>query len=218
MGYITVISVTCLICAILFLLKEYALPEKGYRKLKITFVILLYLILAAGIFSPAFMEFNYSGTTNTNAIVSFDKQNKIKSITTGDGMVFCISNCSKVVTKFQIASSVKPITENPKVMPINYQIEVRINNLDLFFQTIGIKPMELFDIPSASINRRACEQKVQYFLNEFNYWHSKEMAKFYNPLDEKQNQELESLIKQEVNPHLKKYGINIEKLISFSIE
>jgi hypothetical protein len=99
-----------------------------------------------------------------------------------------------------------PITDNPKVRNLTYQVRVKKASL---FDTSGrweavLLPFNL-DV----------DTWLEYQLYEFNEMHSKKAARFYNPLDTKQQAEFASMVEEFLKPHLEAMGGSLVS-VSFS--
>ncbi|PIZ99383.1 MAG: hypothetical protein COX77_01740 [Candidatus Komeilibacteria bacterium CG_4_10_14_0_2_um_filter_37_10] len=101
-------------------------------------------------------------------------------------------------------SSVQPITDNPKVRTLKYEVGITVTDLNKLFYS----PERL----SHKTHYQAYEMVngiVQYQLHEFNNINSKQLSLFYNPYEKEQLLALDSLIKNEINPLLAINGLSI---------
>jgi hypothetical protein len=111
----------------------------------------------------------------------------------------------------KIVSRVTPITENPKARPIAYEVHAKIADPAVFANAIGVDS-------DPEVNGKRLANAVAFQLYELNNAHSKDMAKFYNPLDDAQRVELGSLVTGFVNPRLVSKGIAVTTLVSFTVD
>jgi len=125
--------------------------------------------------------------------------------------------CLVLAKKTEVEGEVRPITENPKVRHLKYRIEVAIVDPVLFVRSVGLRPGA--SCPDSD-RPRDCQLRdtVMYEIYEFNNANSKELAKFYNPYDQHQTEELQRLMLHEFNDALIPKGINFKRLISWSVE
>lgn len=98
----------------------------------------------------------------------------------------------------EVSLSVSPITDNPKVRKISYKVQVR---------ALG-KPESVIPHLEALQGKKLSEW-VKYYLYEFNDKKSKELAQFYNPLDDSQQYRFKRLIRDFLEPHLKNAHISL---------
>lgn len=125
--------------------------------------------------------------------------------------------CLVLAKKTEVDGEVRPITENPKVRHLKYRIEVEIVDPVLFVRSVGLQPGA--SCPDGD-RPRDCQLRdtVMYEIYEFNNANSKELAKFYNPYDQHQTDELRKLMLGELNDTLIPKGINFRRLVSWSVE
>lgn len=170
--------------------------------------------LFAGILSMVFMAFYTESGTPLQPAIKLDQNGRVVDVSRF--LVLCVSNCTNVPRSIRVSSRVFPITDNPKVRRIGYQITVEGKDWQKFFDTIGDK--ESWDGESA--NSIAMEERVRFLLYEFNNAHSKELANFYNPLDPKQVVDLQALLAYFLNTPetLGRNGLEMIKLDSFSVD
>ncbi|MEK7575352.1 MAG: hypothetical protein AAB511_03955 [Patescibacteria group bacterium] len=100
-----------------------------------------------------------------------------------------------------IKMSVSPITENPKVMRIGYTIEIQtVPNVSGFvriWKEGGFTKAEKF---------------VEMQLFDFQFAHSRELAKFNNPLRSEQQNEFRKLVLEFLKPKIEDSGIKIRSI------
>lgn len=109
--------------------------------------------------------------------------------------------------------SVSPVTDNPKVRKILYdvQLRARLSSEESFRQWFEFLTKDR-RIPITDLEYMwACIKKVlEYELYEFQNARSKEIAELYNPLDQKQQQKFEELVISFLSPTLK--GLEVQPL------
>ena len=93
-----------------------------------------------------------------------------------------------------------PVTENPKVRHLKYSLGI------VFRGTPELARQYYLRFPSIE----AAQTFVKSLLYEFNEAHSKELAKFYNPLDSDQQSAFAALVTQFLVPKLAEVGITIK--------
>ena len=109
-----------------------------------------------------------------------------------------------------ISSSVRPITENPKVRKLTYVIRVEIDPRHYFDDSQNSEEKENKAVSAA--------KKIKYWLYEFNNENSKKLAEFYNPLDPWQVSQLSVMVRSYLNQpeRLGKY-LEVVKVVSFEV-
>ena len=117
--------------------------------------------------------------------------------------------------------SVTLLTENPKVRKIQPSIMLELTDYETFFR-VDDRQRELhmsygISVSEESLFSRKIAWIVRNEMYNFNNAHSKEMAKFFNPLNEDQQREYEALVKSDLEPVLAKDGVVVRKVL-FSIE
>ena len=168
------------------------------------------------------MSHHYSLNILLNGkVIKFDEKGKV--VAQSDFWVICYNNCTNASAETIVESHVQPITDNPKVRRITYNIQVQVIDWQKFFDRTGVKPDQRYRflpvaIPGTETNKQAMQNKVLYFLYEFNNSNSKELAQFYNPLAEDQRLKLEVLLSSYLNPNLEPFGLKMTRLISFSVD
>jgi hypothetical protein len=86
---------------------------------------------------------------------------------------------------FSVPMTISPITPNPKVRRIRYEVQ---------FDSLG-KPEEFLSLLKITEKwGHKADQMILYHLYEFNEKHSKEIAEFYNPMDGQQQQKFAALL------------------------
>lgn len=96
---------------------------------------------------------------------------------------------------FNCEVALSPITANPKVRRLSYTVPILQTDK-------GFSPESA--IWFARSYDRDCKERVLYWLCEFNERHSKELALFYNPYDPQQQKRFDKLIRQYLEPLVKK--------------
>ena len=104
-----------------------------------------------------------------------------------------------------IASSVTPITDNPKAVRFSYQVKVRITDGTKFFTPTERRELEANKVDTV------ISALVRSELYEFNHFHSKELAEFWNPLDSKQNGKFKELVQTFLQLILDQNGLTLTK-------
>ncbi len=124
--------------------------------------------------------------------------------------------CIELAKKTEVEGEVRPITENPKVRHLKYQIEVEIVDPILFARSVDLRP----DTSCPDQGPRNCRlhDVVMFEIYEFNNANSKELARFYNPYDQRQTDALQALMLCKLDEALVPKGINFRRLISWSVE
>ncbi|MDP2932650.1 MAG: hypothetical protein Q8N81_00790 [bacterium] len=123
-----------------------------------------------------------------------------------------------------VYGDVRPITSNPKVRDLCYELRVNIANLDRFFadpknRNLGFNLQDKiygtsFSQFSPGYSPQNVTDKIGVttldLLYRFNDTHSRELAAFYNPLDPEQLRALKSLVEPWVNERLDPHGLRAE--------
>lgn len=176
-------------------------------------------------FSPGYYEFPGSDST----VVTFEGAKAIKH----PFGAFCWewSEYSNLPTGvINVSSGVTFLTENPKVRHLKYKVSSQISDPEAFYHSEGrrIHPSEddsnsygadtrtFTHRPGSSIKNET-QALVASQVFEFNNRFSKQLSKFYNPLDANQQKEFRSLIDSWLNAQLAKDGITVAAW-NFSIE
>ncbi|MFA4954059.1 MAG: hypothetical protein WC641_02000 [Patescibacteria group bacterium] len=147
-------------------------------------------------------------------IVVRDKTGRVVEVS--DSSVWTNGRTASFVTTWAIAaSSVQPITDNPKVRRLHYEAMVQVTDPAVFMQTCG--PM-LGQADTVSGNLQRLKDTLGYQLFEFNNARSKDLAKFYNPLSLEQTKELESMLRAYLDETLKPKGVAFVRLQAWSVE
>lgn len=112
-----------------------------------------------------------------------------------------------------VAITAHPITENPKVRSLEYQIEVRgqpnPQALVLLERAAGEKKVQEFAHDDGVFYDRLLTYEVKSLLYEFNEKNSKRLALFYNPLDDSQQTEFAKLAHEFMDTPLTNMGSSI---------
>ncbi len=168
---------------------------------------------------PLFVEYA-DKSLPAGVVVSFDRNGKVESVSRT--AVWCWSRCANMVRYSKATGSVSPITENPKLRKLTYELKVSVFDFDRFFGTIGIKAGSSGETHEGTdeknVNEFRINGAVTYQIYEFNNAYLQELAKFYNPQDAAQREKLDALVKSYFNPRLEAKGIKIEKVVSFTVE
>lgn len=107
--------------------------------------------------------------------------------------------------------SLHPITINPKVRDLRYEVAIECGgspeDLLLCQQAIQPFPKQLYE-GGVNEHHRFTQLKpwLEYQLYEFNEQHSVEAAKFYNPLDQNQQEQFQKLLEGFLGPRLQSAG------------
>ncbi|MBI5654357.1 hypothetical protein HZC53_01745 [Candidatus Uhrbacteria bacterium] len=125
-------------------------------------------------------------------------------------------NCILVAKNSELEGAVQPITDNPKVRHLKYKLEVEVVDPVAFARAVQLQPGA--SCPGEGPMKCQLDDAVLYEIYEFNNANSKELARFYNPYDKKQADELEKLMNVELTPPLAAKGINFKRLVSWSVE
>lgn len=173
--------------------------------------VMMAVLVAFPLYTERRSESAYLGQT---AVVAFDDTGRVELA--GEA-VFCWNRCANVIMRTSFKSSVTPITENPKARHLTYEADVEIKDWDKYFGGTGIRPKN-GAIPTLEENHQALERAVSYELAEFNEATSRDLARFYNPWDTKQQHDLEAMLRAYLEPRLATRGIRFVRLQSFSVE
>ncbi len=131
------------------------------------------------------------------------------------------------------SGTVQPVTENPKVMRVTINLKTLITNPDSFYQNKN----RMFNLSSFGFknnHKSGISNNISYYdissdvteeiqkivaghLNQFMYQHSKTLAKFFDPTDKSQNEELSKLVIPYLNEKCVSDGITTY-FKNFSIE
>jgi len=121
---------------------------------------------------------------------------------------FCCTIDSFDVATDHVRMTARPITVNPKVREIHYSVS--------FFTKGSLQNVKnLLDKLSVS-QRQSAGELIQFHLFNFQEQFSKELAEFFNPLDEEQQRKLSVLVGAFLRPHLANSGITIQS-VRFSL-
>ena len=167
-------------------------------------------ITLAFLFSFVFYEFPGVGSNST--VVTFEND---RVITHPNGLFIWegSSNFANLDMGWKsFGSGVSVVTENPKVRRIHYELFARVKYPADFY----IKEYRR----SFSRENEADDELrklVDYQIYDFNNIHSKELAQFYNPLDEEQNKQLKELLESYFNERLAEDGVEVV-FQKFSVE
>lgn len=129
-------------------------------------------------------------------------------------------NCFNIqVGKLFVNSSVSPVTSNPKIRPLKYSVEIIIEDEEKFVEKFSkAKEDHILDVISfhqaggffANYIGMIAINEIKYNLLEFNETNSKEISKFYNYLDQKQQTDFKKFVEDWVNPRLTLSGLSIK--------
>lgn len=161
--------------------------------------------------SPFYYEYPFTAgdTLPTSKVVTFDGPGGTPRYRINGA--FCwewSAKCTRITPgPFELVSSVSPITSNPRVRNLTYVVEAKVGSIERFLE--GKRPDNRNE-------QTRITRAVGYHLNEFNEKFSRELADFYNPLDDGQNEKFARLIEDCVNPQIANEGIVI-KFISFRL-
>ena len=113
-----------------------------------------------------------------------------------------------------VQMSVSPITENPEVRRLAYNVVVEANGTPedflLFgegFLSFGNSYTTVNDLSYKILVHSSLNSWLEYQLYEFNDSSSKKLAYFYNPLDKKQQEDFSRLISDFLEPQLAGSGV-----------
>lgn len=193
---------------------------KSNKHLGIGHRVLLIFLFIATVLSPLYYEFPNLWFSK---VVTFDGDEVIEH-PFGIFVLEFSNDYSNVPTgKIFITSGVTFTTENPTVRHLRYAVAYEIINMEVFFKERHRRhhpastyqsstPNDTKDLVAGthSAVRREIEGLVAYQLLEFNNKFSKQLAQFYNPLDQRQQQEFKTLLNSYVNAGLVKDGIVVE--------
>ncbi len=112
-----------------------------------------------------------------------------------------------VLERYFVTRSVTPITDNPKARRISYTIPVDITEPGVFFLA---KP-ERWGVRSIKGVRTEVQKATEYWLYVFNNEHSKELAAFYNPLDDNQVAKFRELLGSWLDEKLAADGLKVRR-------
>lgn len=157
------------------------------------------------------VKFNAPG----EVVLAFDDRSSVRLVS--DHKIWCPDDCITLPLQAETSSKVHPITENPKVRGLSYTITTQIRDPQKFVAEMHLGRIAVpSDLKDALL--RGHHRSTEYVLYEFNNAHSKELAQFYNPLDEGQRTRLEALLRAHLDEKLASKGIKLDRLVSFSVE
>lgn len=130
-----------------------------------------------------------------------------------------------------VYGEVRVITDNPKVREIHYNLQTRIIDLNVWFSRPQRRELKRVNTSGGSmigtgwygVTRQPTTvdeeigKTVITLLFEFNEAHSRDLARFYNPLDPQQSENLKQLLEPWLNERLAADGIRVS-YDSFSIQ
>ncbi|OHA31304.1 MAG: hypothetical protein A3B11_01655 [Candidatus Taylorbacteria bacterium RIFCSPLOWO2_01_FULL_44_26] len=113
-----------------------------------------------------------------------------------------------------VAMTVTPITDNPKVRKITYQVQVGwINTPEAYAaywkETAEFREGILMGNSWVSNFTRRLDRFVRYNLYDFNEEKSKELARFFNPDRSEQQKEFRDLVQNFLGEKFKRAGVQI---------
>lgn len=197
--------------------------KKPWVKTCARYTILIFFV--AIFLSPIYYEFPGSDST----VVTFNGTKVIKH----PFGTFCWewSEFSNLHTgTIGVSSGVTFLTENPKVRHLEYKVSSQISDPEVFYRNKGRrihssemdsdsagKDTRTFTYSSGYSVKTEAQALIASQLFEFNNRFSKQLVKFYNPLDVSQQKEFRSLIEPWLNAQLAKDGITVAAG-NFSIE
>lgn len=103
---------------------------------------------------------------------------------------------------------VTPITENPKARRICFEGTPKVTDVGKFLSKPEREAARHNPARVAGLIKRT----VEFHFYNFNEWRSKELARFYNPLDPKQQKGFQELLGPWVNERLEDEGIEVHDL------
>ena len=204
-AFITAVSV----CSLLrFLVDKKKLKRNSFLTCSVSFSV--WVVSIAVVFSGLWYEYPDFHPEYGLYVV-----NKDKTLSYSSWGAFDWGKTVRISTSgLEVSSSVTPITENPKVREVSYTVNFLVSNPDKYYSSFGAGTNFLWnEADKAVINE--IFRMVRYQLYEFNDLHSGKLAEFYNPLDEKQQQEFEELLVGFLNEKLDDVGLKYEA--SFSV-
>lgn len=175
-----------------------------------------YAIPAAvfAIISPIFIEYTVPEGLGLNSMYTIDKAGKIDEHR-WLALEWKYDRIINMPHKIgPVVSSVSPITDNPKVRKVIHLGEVYIK--DTRFFGIASFGADTLDIEIRGFGEKIVSQKNadkvfgqfgEYWLEEFNDKHSRELASFYNPESVRQVEDYRELIEPWMNEQLDVYGL-----------
>ncbi len=199
-------AIGCAACAIYFSSRN----ENRRDRLALCFFGLMVLLVG----SSLYFEFCGEGlSTNSPASVvrvlrdGSWTSSRLGMFEFGDGQTF------NVPDEFAAQRSVTPITDNPKARRITYGVSIEMTNPGKFFlyESGRWGKRDKYEIA------KEVGDAVDFWLYEFNDKHSKELAKFYNPLDRAQVKEFEELLLPWLNDKINREGLRAKSL-SFTVD
>ncbi len=108
--------------------------------------------------------------------------------------------------KLSATSSLHPLTDNPKVRSFKYAITVETDGTPESIIRINKELGTIDDLNTLSV---LVTRRLQYLQFEFNEKHSRELATFYNPLDEDQQKRFAQIAADFFTEPLAKVGVRI---------
>lgn len=120
-----------------------------------------------------------------------------------------------VYEAFVATRNVTPITDNPKARRISYTVSVYMERPNVFFLA---KP-ERWDTRNPAEVRQEVQKATEYWLYVFNNEHSKELATFYNPLDDDQVAKFRELLGSWLDEKLAAEGLKVRRdEVTFTVD
>lgn len=107
-----------------------------------------------------------------------------------------------------VQSEVTPITDNPKIRTLRYELKTELVSPEKFFKA---KP----ERAKAGLEN-ALNELAEYWAYEFNNQHSKQVAEFYNPRDPAQQEKFNALVETFINERTEPQGLKV-KCAGFSL-
>jgi hypothetical protein len=203
---VVIAAIVCAVCAIYFSVRD----ENPRNKLALCFFGLMALFVSSSLYFE-FCGFGVLGEGAGASVVTVYRNGEWTSsrwgaFELGEGQTF------NVPDEFAATRSVTPITENPKARRVTYTVLLEITNPGTFFRHEGRwEKRDKYDIA------REVRDTTEFWLYEFNDKHSKELAKFYNPLDRAQVMEFEELLLPWLNDKINREGLRAKSL-SFTVD
>ncbi len=162
----------------------------------------------------------------------FDKQgNLVKRVPEGLAMsildpIYQRGYAVKIRSDYAVicGMAVQPITPNPKLRDLHYDFEAVIGpDLEAYGHYIakfGAPMLDKYDenrvLKPPRLNSKDINNFVRSLLYELNERHSRDLAEFYNPLDDEQQKRFSNLVRQFIEEDLRKVGLQIRS-VRFSL-
>jgi hypothetical protein len=186
-------------------------PSPSHRHARLTFTVVSTILGLGALLSPLYYEFPAG-----NGVLYSIKENGTLvehpwgTFERGKWLVWLPAK-NKELGK--VYATVSPITENPKVQRLGYTGRVYLFDPKRFLADPRNQNQEFWGITNSFVFdhiESAAAKALKFCQYEFNYARSKELAAFYNPADDRQQERFRTLVKAALNECIGERGLWVE--------